>query len=105
MKKEIELKAISLYYTKKEYKSISNKLQRLKYPRNRLGGIVTETYSYILCEKEEYEKLYKSLTIKNVRIGSEIAKTKYIIHLENTKLKSNKKVDMILGNLKEMIKS
>ena len=40
MKKEIGLKAISLYYTPKEYKSLSNKLQRLKYPKNKLGGIV-----------------------------------------------------------------
>ena len=50
MEKEIESNAIYLYYTQKEYKSIRNKLQRLKYPRNKLGGIVSETYAYFLYE-------------------------------------------------------
>jgi hypothetical protein len=107
MKKEIELKAISLYYTDKEYKSIRNKLQRLKYPRNKLGGIVTYTYAYILCEEEDYKKLYETLSTKKVRIRGELAKTKYIIHSKDVekKIVTNKKVDIIVDNLKEMINS
>ena len=102
MKKEIELKAISLYYTDKEYKSIRNKLQRLKYPRNKLGGIVTYTYAYILCEEEDYKKLYETLSMKNIRIRLEIAKTKYIIHSEDIKIVTNKRIETILDNLKRM---
>lgn len=107
MKKEIELKAISLYYTDKEYKSIRNKLQRLKYPRNKLGGIVTYTYAYILCEEEEYKKLYEALSTKKVRIRGEVAKTKYIIHSKDVekKIVTNKRIDTIIDNLERMTKS
>ena len=107
MKKEIELKAISLYYTDKEYKSIRNKLQRLKYPRNKLGGIITHTYAYVLCEKEEYKKLYDALSTKKVRIRGEIAKTKCLIHSKDIEKKiiTNKRVDIIIDNLERMIKS
>ena len=105
MEKEIELNAIHLYYTQKEYKSIRNKLQRLKYPRNKLGGIVSETYAYFLYEEEDSEKLQKALNIKNVHIRIEVAKTKLITHLKDTNIKSNKIVDSLLDNLEEMINS
>ena len=105
MEKEIELNAIYLYYTQKEYKSIRNKLQRLKYPRNKLGGIVSETYAYFLYEEEDSEKLQKALNIKNVYMRIEVAKTKLITHLKDTNVKSNKKVDSLLDNLEEMINS
>ena len=105
MEKEIESNAIYLYYTQKEYKSIRNKLQRLKYPRNKLGGIVSETYAYFLYEEEDSEKLQKALNIKNVHIRIETAKTKLITHLKDTNVESNKKVDSLLDNLEEMINS
>ena len=105
MEKEIELNAIYLYYTQKEYKSIRNKLQRLKYPRNKLGGIVSETYAYFLYEEEDSEKLQKALNIKNVHMRIEVAKTKLITHLKDTNVESNKKVDSLLDNLEEMINS
>ena len=106
MIKEIELQAISLYYTNKEYKNISNILSKLKYPKNKLGGMVTNTYAYIICKKECYEKLYKDLSVKNIRIRGEIAKTKYITHLKDIpKIVNSDKINTILKNIEEMTNS
>ena len=106
MIKEIELQAISLHYTNKEYKNISNILSKLKYPKNKLGGMVTDTYAYIICKKESYEKLYKDLSIKNIRVRGEVAKTKYVTHLKNIPVVVNSdKINTILKNIEEMTNS
>ena len=102
MKKEIELQAISLHYNPKEYNKVSDILKKLKYPKNKLGGIVTTTYSYIICNKDSCESLFKSLNIKNVRIRTEIAKTKCLINFKDVPITNSKKIDELLKNIEEM---